>query len=81
MAVIDFDGPVPVYRQLYAILRAQIGDGTIPTDRPIPSKRSLIEQYEVGAHTVDRAVDLLRSDGLIYTVPGKGLFVKRQQVN
>lgn len=76
MAVIDFDGPVPVYQQLAAILRAQIADGTIQPDRPIPSKRSLIEQYEVGARTVDRAVDLLRGEGLIYTVRGKGLFVK-----
>lgn len=58
--MIDPDGPVPVYRQLAAILRAQINDGTIPPDRPIPSKRSLIEQYGIGARTVDRAIDLLR---------------------
>jgi DNA-binding GntR family transcriptional regulator len=33
--------------------------------------------YGVGAHTVDRAVDVLREEGLLQTVRGKGFFVKR----
>jgi GntR family transcriptional regulator len=76
--VIDFDGPVPVYRQLAAILRDKIKSGEIPPARPIPSKRSLKETYGVGASTVDRAVGLLREEGLLETVLGKGLFVCRR---
>lgn len=79
MAVLDFEGPTPLYLQLAGILRDQIMSGAIAADRPIPSKRSLIEQYEVGARTVDRAVDVLRSEGLLYTAKGKGLFVRRSE--
>ena len=75
--VIDFQGPVPVYRQLAAILRERITSGEIPPARPIPSKRTLMQNFGVGAHTVDRAVEVLRGEGLIETVLGKGLFVRR----
>lgn len=75
--VIDFEGPVPVYRQLAAILRERITSGEIPPARPIPSKRILKQTFGVGARTVDRAVDVLRGEGLIETVLGKGLFVRQ----
>jgi DNA-binding GntR family transcriptional regulator len=76
--VIDFDGPVPVYRQLADIIRRKISSGEIPPARPIPSKRALMQEYGVGAHTVDRAVDVLREEGHLETVLGKGLYVTRR---
>lgn len=75
MAGIDHDSDVPVYRQLADLLRAQIERGELAPRRPIPSKRTLTQQYAVAGGTVDKAMGLLRSDGLIKTVPGKGLFV------
>jgi DNA-binding transcriptional regulator YhcF (GntR family) len=80
-AQIDREGSIPLSVQLADILRAQIADGRIRPDRAIPSKRALVEQYEVGAHTVDRAVEVLRGEGLLYTVPGKGLYVVRPGAN
>lgn len=77
--MLDFEGPTPLYLQLAGILRDEIMSGAIPSDRPIPSKRTLREQYEVGARTVDRAVEVLRAEGRLYTVRGKGLFVKAAQ--
>lgn len=74
--VIDFDGPVPAYRQLADILRRLIESGKIPPGRPIPSKRTAGQEYGVGGHTYDRAVTLLRDEGLIETVKGKGHFVR-----
>lgn len=75
MEDIDPDGPEPVYRQLAAILREQIERGEIQPRRPIPSKAQLRGRYGVSGQTVDRAVDILRADGLLLTVKGKGLFV------
>jgi len=74
---IDHDAPVPYYRQLYGILRAAIDSGEIPPGRPIPSKRSLVQEHEVAPNTVQRAIEMLQDDGLLETVPGKGLYVRR----
>ena len=74
--VIDPDGPVPVYRQLYLLLREQITSGAIPAGRPIPSKRTLTQEHGVAANTVQHAIELLQEDGLLETVQGKGLYVR-----
>jgi DNA-binding GntR family transcriptional regulator len=49
----------------------------VRASRPIPSKSTLIQAYGVGAHTVDRAVDVLCAGGMLETVHGKGLYVRR----
>lgn len=75
--MIDWDGPVPRYQQLAAILRAQIESGQLPPDRPITSKRTLGEMYGLGPHTVQKAVALLVAEGLVTYVHGKGFYVTR----
>jgi GntR family transcriptional regulator len=72
---IDHEGDVPVYAQLAGILRAQIERGELAPRRPLPSKRTLMQEYGIAGGTVDKAMSLLRADGLIKTVPGKGLYV------
>ena len=72
---IDHYGDVPVYQQLAAILREQIASGKLAPRRPIPSKKALTQEYEIAGGTVDRAVDLLKAEGLVRTVPGRGIYV------
>lgn len=76
--LIDWEGPVPAYRQLADLLRARIESGEIPPGRAIPSKTRANQEYGVGGHTYDRAVALLRDDGLVESVKGMGTFVKRR---
>jgi GntR family transcriptional regulator len=73
--VIDHDTDVPVYQQLAAILRAQIESGDLAPHRPIPSIRTLQQTYGVADGTVQKAVKLLREEGLVHTVQGRGVFV------
>ena len=73
---IDPDDREPVYRQLAEILRGQILSGDIPPRRALPSKRLLVQRYEVSTRTVDSAMAVLRSEGLIATEAGKGLYVR-----
>ena len=73
---IDPDDREPVYRQLAEILRGQILSGEIPPRRALPSKRLLVQRYEVSTRTVDSAMAVLRSEGLIATEAGKGLYVR-----
>ena len=74
----DYEGPVPVYRQLANVLRAAIAGGEIPVGRAVPSKRTLKETYGVAGPTIDKAMHLLKDEGLIEAVPGKGLFVLKK---
>jgi GntR family transcriptional regulator len=72
---LDHDGPVPVYRQLAAILRERIRSGEIPPGRRIPSKKTLTQEYGISGKTVDSATRLLKDEGLIRNSSGLGLFV------
>jgi DNA-binding GntR family transcriptional regulator len=65
---------VPLYIQLADILREQILSGEIPPTQALPSKRELREQYQVAANTVDRAMAVLKAEGLVRTIKGLGIF-------
>jgi GntR family transcriptional regulator len=71
---IDHDSPEPVYVQLAGILRDQIEDGTL-TSR-VPSVRTLAQQYGVSHITADKALSVLKQEGLIMSVRGKGAYVR-----
>lgn len=73
MLVADLDrlSPTPLWEQLADILRADIQAG----NRPIMSESHLEQTYGVGRSTVRLALQKLRDEGLIVTVPGRGTFV------
>lgn len=75
LPVIEHDSDIPVYMQLAAILRAQIESGELQPRRPVPSIRTLVETYGVADGTVQKAFRVLREEGLVRTVQGKGVFV------
>ncbi|MFD8375310.1 GntR family transcriptional regulator [Streptomyces sp. NPDC059688] len=66
----------PEYRRLMQDLRRQIAEGQLQVGQPIPSTVTLGQQYGVSSTVVRRAVSELRSQGLLYGHPGKGVFVK-----
>lgn len=72
---IDRYSDVPPWRQLADELRRLIASGQIQPHRPIPSKRQLTEEYGVAGATVDKAVQLLKDEGLVRTVIGMGIYV------
>lgn len=74
--MIDPDGPVPVYQQLAELIRAQIADGTLPADRPIPSAARLVQEHGVARGTALHAIRVLVEEGLVYVVAGKGTYVR-----
>lgn len=72
---IDHDAPEPVYVQLAAILRAQIESGELAPRRALPSESYLMQRYGIARETARKAVRLLRSEGLVFTVKGRGSYV------
>ncbi len=74
---IDHDRGVPVYEQLAAILRAQIESGELQPERALPSGKTLVQTYGVARGTVDKAIAVLKAEGLVYVLHGKGVYVAK----
>jgi GntR family transcriptional regulator len=73
--VINRDRPVPPYRQLADIIRGRIGSGELAPGTRMPSITALAAQYEVAQITVQKALQLLKNEGLVVGVAGYGTFV------
>ncbi|WP_194838561.1 GntR family transcriptional regulator [Nocardia sp. XZ_19_369] len=63
------------YLQIAEDLRTRIADGRFGPGSQIPTKASLMKDWNVALGTVDRALDELREQGLIETLQGRGSFV------
>jgi GntR family transcriptional regulator len=66
--------------QIAEDLRHQIRDNVLKVDDPVPSAATLCRQYDVSMITSKKALQVLQSEGLLYTVPGKGTFVAQMNV-
>jgi DNA-binding GntR family transcriptional regulator len=73
--VIDPEGDVPIYVQLADLLRERIDRGEIAERRPIPSKKTLIQEFGIAQGTVERALAVLKAEGYLKTVIGRGMYV------
>ena len=62
---------VKVYDHLYSMIK----DGAFPAGSQLPSEPDLAVQMDVSRMTLRKALSLLREDGLIQNIQGKGNFV------
>jgi GntR family transcriptional regulator len=69
---IDPGSPEHPYLQLAGMLRERIASGQIGPR--LPSINELAEQTSLSAATVKRALAVLRDEGVIVTVRGRGTF-------
>jgi GntR family transcriptional regulator len=74
--VSDHEGAVPPWRQLAAILRRGIADGTYAPGSRLPSIVTLAQTYELAPVTVRKALSSLRDEGLVTTESGWGTHVR-----
>jgi len=65
----------PAYQQLADLLREGISSGKYPPRTPLPSARTLSQEHGIAVGTVMRAFDMLREEGLVRTVAGRGVWV------
>lgn len=66
----------PIYEQLYSQIVTQILNGQAAANECLPSIRVVSKELEISVIPVKTAYDMLEKDRYIYTVPGKGCFVK-----
>lgn len=72
---------VPKFREIAEHFRARILGGELRAGDEVPSERALATQYGVSRPTATRALELLRTQGLVYSVQGSGTYVADQALN
>ncbi len=75
MERINRSSKLPLYQQLYEIVRGDILGGRWQPGDMLPPESELIETYEVSRTTVRQVLDMLVNEGLIYRQRGRGTFV------
>jgi GntR family transcriptional regulator len=68
------------YRQLADLIRTDIERGTYPPGSRLPSEPDLGDRYGVSRQTVNNAVQILRSEGLVRVDRGVGTIVRELPV-
>ena len=66
---------LPLYAQLKGTLIDAIACGDLKPGDQLPSQRALGETYGMSHMTVRRAISELINEGVIYAIPGKGIYV------
>lgn len=67
----------PIYQQLFDQISSQILNGDLTADTALPSIRNMAKELRVSIITIKKTWELLEYNGYMYTVPGKGSFVKK----
>ncbi|WP_328560391.1 GntR family transcriptional regulator [Streptomyces coelicoflavus] len=70
------DDPRPPYVRTADMLRKQIQDGQLASGAKLPSAREMQEQFGIANSTAQNALRVLKEEGLIYSVQGRGVFVR-----
>ena len=69
------DGPIPLYHQLYQLLKQRILAGELGYGAKLPTEAELAEGFGVSRVTAKRAMDLLVANELIQRKRGRGSHV------
>ncbi|MDE7431471.1 MAG: GntR family transcriptional regulator [Lachnospiraceae bacterium] len=77
---ISFDSELPMYEQIEEQIKEAICNNLASDNEPLPSVRQLSARLNVSAITIKRAYADLEREGFIYTVAGKGTFVRLKQI-
>lgn len=70
------DDSRPPYRQAAEALRTAIVEGELPPGARLPSARRLQSDFGISSSTVQNALRVLKREGLVYSVVGRGSYVR-----
>lgn len=79
MIFIDYNDKRPIYEQIVDRFQTLILNGALEPDEKIPSVRSLAVELSINPNTIQRAYRELEQKGFIYTVKGRGNFVRADE--
>lgn len=79
MIFIDYNDKRPIYEQVVERIQTLILNGALEADSKLPSVRSLAVELSINPNTIQRAYSELERDGFIYSVKGRGNFVRMNE--
>ena len=68
---------LPIYIRIVEGIKDAILNGDIKEEQQLPSTTYLSKQYKINIATVNKAINVLVSDELVYKKRGIGMFVKK----
>ncbi len=71
--------PIPLYFQIFQILRARIGSGAYAVGSQLPTDEALMQEFKVSRHTIRSAIQDLVTMGLVERFAGRGSFILGSQ--
>ncbi len=69
----------PLYAQLKESIILDLESGKIKPGDRLPSQRELCQHFNMSHMTVRRAINELIAEGVIYAIPGKGLYAAEKK--
>ncbi len=79
MIIIDYSDKRPIYEQIIERFQTLILKGILEPDSQLPSVRSLAIELSINANTIQRAYSELERNGFIYSIKGRGNFVRADE--
>ena len=76
MIIIDYKDTRPIYEQIVEKIRTVILKGVLEPDSQLQSVRSLAMELSINPNTIQKAYTELERQGFIYTIKGRGNFVR-----
>lgn len=78
---ISFSNDKPMYEQIKDAIKLAIFNGEAKNNEVLPSVRQLSRDLNVSMITTKRAYSDLENEGFIYSVSGKGTFIRITDLN
>lgn len=71
----------PVYIRIVEDIKQTINNGSLKPGDAVPSENALCKEYGASRMTIRKGLAVLAKDGYIYSIPGKGSFVRKPELN
>jgi len=71
----------PMYLTIVEDIKQKINSGQLKPSDTVPSESALCKEYGASRMTVRKGLAILANDGYIYSIPGKGSFVRVPELN
>lgn len=78
--ILDTESTLSIYEQIVKSIKNSIIKEEINPGDMLPSIRSLARDLRISVITTKRAYEELEKEGLVYSVPGKGFYVKELNI-
>ena len=72
---------LPIYVRIVEGLKDAILNGEIKEEKQLPSTTFISNEYDINILTVNKAINILVDEGLVYKKRGIGMFVKKGAVD